>query len=131
MTTKQRQGVINGVKVFSATMVAQRQVLGETVSAWLEEARAKRTGFAVVDIVISQSSDNAFHCISAVLFFQECLPKASAPKERSHHEQPSLANAGITSKAKTATDARTAISNAAAVDTSPTNVSANAPKKRP
>lgn len=110
----------NGVKVFAATMVHQRQALGEQVTAWLEDAQAHRPGFQLVDIVVSQSSDEAFHCISVVLFFRECPPNAPSTS----------ANAGMTSKEKTAIGARTATSNAAAVEILPTNVSANAPKKR-
>jgi len=68
----------NGVKVFAATMVAQRQTLGEQVTAWLEDAQAHRPGFQLVDMVVSQSSDEAFHCISICLFFKE---DASATKE--------------------------------------------------
>jgi hypothetical protein len=60
----------SGVKVFSATMFAQRQALGETVTQWLEEAR-RRPGFEIVDIVVRQSSDSAFHCQSIVIFFRE------------------------------------------------------------
>ena len=45
----------NGVKVFSATMVADRDQLGEKVT----------------DIVITQSSDEAFHCIAITVFFWE------------------------------------------------------------
>ena len=60
----------NGVKVFGATLVSQRQTLGETVTRWLEEAR-KRPGFEVVDITVSQSSDNAYHLISIVIFYKE------------------------------------------------------------
>jgi hypothetical protein len=69
----------NGVKVFSATMFQQRQVLGETATQWLEEAR-RLPGFKVVDIVISQSSDDAFHCLSICFFYIE-TPK-SVPKKR-------------------------------------------------
>ena len=66
----------NGVKVFAATMFAQRQTLGEAVTAWLEEARARRPGFQLVDVVVRQSSDDAYHCISAVIFFNEDLAVA-------------------------------------------------------
>ena len=62
-----------GVKVFFATMIAQRQTLGETVTAWLENARARRPGFEVVDIVVRQSSDDAYHCTSICVFFHEDL----------------------------------------------------------
>lgn len=59
-----------GVKVISATMFAQRQVLGETVTQWLEEAR-RRPGFEIVDVVVRQSSDAAYHCVSICIFFRE------------------------------------------------------------
>ena len=69
----------NGVKIFAATMVAQRQVLGETVTAWLEDARATRPGFQLVDIVVRQSSDRAFHCISITIFFNEAIAAKEKP----------------------------------------------------
>lgn len=65
----------NGVQVFCATMIAQRQTLGETVTAWLEDARATRPGFQLVDIVVRQSSDRAYHCITIAVFFNEGLGK--------------------------------------------------------
>lgn len=61
----------SGVKVFAATVFAQRQVLGETVTAWLEDARARSPGFEIVDIVVSQSSDQAYHCLTISIFFKE------------------------------------------------------------
>jgi hypothetical protein len=72
----------DGVKVFAATMIAQRQILGETVTAWLEDARARRPGFQIVDIVVSQSSDEAFHCISICLFYKEDLAVAKEKPRR-------------------------------------------------
>jgi hypothetical protein len=57
----------NGVKVFSATMVADRDQLGEKVTAWIA-AHAERK---VTDIVITQSSDEAFHCIAITVFYWE------------------------------------------------------------
>jgi hypothetical protein len=57
----------NGVKVFSATMVADRDQLGEKVTAWISaHAECK-----VTDIVITQSSDEAFHCIAITVFYWE------------------------------------------------------------
>src|SRR6266704_3365985 len=50
----------NGVKIFSATMFAQRQQLGDGVTQWL----AERPEFEIVDIVVTQSSDAAFHCVT-------------------------------------------------------------------
>jgi len=109
----------NGVKIFAATMIAQRQMLGEQVTEWLADARARRPGFQLVDIVVRQSSDDAFHCISAVLFFREC--PSSAPKTN--------ANAGISSKEKTATGEQTVTSSVASAETLPTHASPSAPKK--
>lgn len=63
----------NGVKVFCATLIHQRQTLGEAVTAWIEEARRQRPGFEVVDIKVAQSSDDAFHCVSIIIVFNENL----------------------------------------------------------
>jgi hypothetical protein len=57
----------NGVKVFSATMVADRDQLGEKVTAWI----AANQSCKVTDIVITQSSDEAFHCIAITVFYWE------------------------------------------------------------
>ncbi len=57
----------NGVKVFSATMVADRDQLGEKVTAWLASNPNKK----LTDIVITQSSDEAFHCIAITVFYFE------------------------------------------------------------
>ena len=55
----------NGVKVFSATMVADRDQLGEKVTAWI----GSHPDSKVTDIVITQSSDEAFHCIAITVFY--------------------------------------------------------------
>ncbi len=57
----------NGVKVFSATMVADRDQLGEKVTAWMHAHQERK----VTDIVITQSSDEAFHCIAITVFYWE------------------------------------------------------------
>ena len=57
----------NGVKVFSATMFPDRDSLGDKVTAWL----AARPELRLVDIVVSQSSDAAFHCIAITVFYFE------------------------------------------------------------
>ncbi len=53
------------VKVFSATMAQERENLGEKVTAWL----AANQNVEVVDTVVTQSSDEAFHCLAITLFF--------------------------------------------------------------
>lgn len=65
--TLRRDVKFNGVKVFSATMVADRDQLGEKVTAWM----ANNSQLKVTDIVITQSSDEAFHCIAITVFYWE------------------------------------------------------------
>lgn len=56
-----------GVKVFSATKAREREELGETVTRWLKSSPE----IEVVDRVVSQSSDNEFHCLTIVLFYRQ------------------------------------------------------------
>ncbi|MDQ3369506.1 MAG: hypothetical protein M3680_29105 [Myxococcota bacterium] len=67
--TLRRDVTFNGLKVFSATMVADRDQLGEKVSAWM----ASHPQYKVTDIVVTQSSDEAFHCIAITVFYWEDL----------------------------------------------------------
>jgi len=77
MAAKEKQGAMgqlakgtqrfNGVKVFSATMFAQRSELGETVTQWMEA----HPSVEIADIVVAQSSDQAFHCVSITVFYFE------------------------------------------------------------
>ena len=69
-------GKFNGVKVFSATMVADRQVLGEKVTEWIRAHPA----LEIVDYLVTQSSDDAFHCIAITLFYAE--PLATPAKKK-------------------------------------------------
>jgi hypothetical protein len=55
-----------GVKVFSATKAKEREELGEVITRWLKA----NADIEVVDKVVSQSSDNEFHCLSIVMFFR-------------------------------------------------------------
>ena len=61
----------NGVKVFSATMVADRDQLGEKVTAWMTNHPDKK----VTDVVVTQSSDEAFHCIAITVFYWEDIQR--------------------------------------------------------
>jgi hypothetical protein len=56
-----------GVKVFSATMAQERDQLGEKITTWL----AGHPGVEIVDKIVTQSSDEAFHCLAITLFFNE------------------------------------------------------------
>ena len=60
-----RSAAFNGVKVFCATKFADRQSLGDTVTRWLAEHRE----FDIADIVVTQSSDSAFHCLTVSVFY--------------------------------------------------------------
>jgi hypothetical protein len=61
----------NGVKVFSATQYREREVLGETITAWIQANPDKQ----ITDIVQTQSSDSSFHMIAITVFYYE-EPKA-------------------------------------------------------
>ncbi len=56
-----------GVRVFSATMVAQRERLGDQVTEWL----LSMPHIDVVDVAITQSSDAKFHCIAITVFYRD------------------------------------------------------------
>lgn len=57
----------NGVKVFSATLAQDRDQLGERIAQWL----SAHPGVEVVDKIVTQSSDEAFHCLAITLFYNE------------------------------------------------------------
>ncbi|HLL23971.1 MAG TPA: hypothetical protein VK427_17685 [Kofleriaceae bacterium] len=57
--------MFNGVKVFSATMLADRARLGDKITAWLTAHPA----FGLVDIIVTQSSDMSFHCLAVTIFY--------------------------------------------------------------
>ena len=60
----------NGVKVFSATTAMDREDLGERVNRWLRE----HADVEVVDKVVTQSSDDAYHCITVTIFYRSPPP---------------------------------------------------------
>ena len=57
----------DGLKVFSATKAREREELGETVTKWIKQNPDK----TVVATVVTQSSDNEFHCLAFSLFYAE------------------------------------------------------------
>ena len=57
----------NGVKIFSATMRADRERLGERITDWIT-ANPRTT---VTEIAVTQSSDHAFHCVTLTMFFHQ------------------------------------------------------------
>jgi hypothetical protein len=59
----------NGLKIFSATMVADREQLGEKVTNWI----TNHPECKLTELVVTQSSDQAFHCVAITVFFHEDL----------------------------------------------------------
>ncbi|MGB9600379.1 MAG: hypothetical protein ACP5QK_06835 [Myxococcota bacterium] len=59
--------MFNGVKIFTATKAKEREELGETITKWLKE----NPRIKVVDKVVTQSSDNEFHCLTITIFYRE------------------------------------------------------------
>jgi hypothetical protein len=56
----------DGVKVFSATKARERESLGERLTEWMD----KHPHLKVVDTVVTQSSDQEFHCLTITVFYQ-------------------------------------------------------------
>lgn len=50
-------------------MVGDRDALGEKITAWLQS----HPEIEPVDAVVTQSSDEAFHCITITIFYWEDL----------------------------------------------------------
>jgi hypothetical protein len=69
MTDNEPSLRFNGVKVFSATMAQERELLGDRITEWLRT----RPNIQVVDTIVTQSSDEAFHCLAITVFFWEEL----------------------------------------------------------
>ncbi len=55
---------LQSVKVFSATMARDREVLGERVTTWIRS----NPELDIQSTVVVQSSDQGFHCLSIVVF---------------------------------------------------------------
>lgn len=73
---RSRAVAFNGVKVFCATKFADRESLGDIATRWLAEHRE----FDIVDIVVTQSSDSAFHCLTiSVFYFERVARTGKAP----------------------------------------------------
>lgn len=56
---------LNGVQVFSATKAIDRDRLGDRVTDWL----IANPDVEVEDVIITQSSDSEFHCLSITVTF--------------------------------------------------------------
>lgn len=65
--TRSKCSPFDGVQMFTASKPRDRDQLGETISAWMSRNRH----LEIVDWVITQSSDNAFHCVTMSLFWRK------------------------------------------------------------
>jgi len=55
----------NGIKIFSATMAQERENLGDKVTVWIRDNPQR----AIRDTIVTQSSDQAFHCLAITVFY--------------------------------------------------------------
>jgi hypothetical protein len=60
----------SGAKVFSATVARDRAQLGDRITAWLGD----HPEHEIVDTVVTQSSDCAFHCLAITVFWRSKPP---------------------------------------------------------
>jgi len=65
--------MLMGAKVFTATKAKDREELGEVLTRWLRDNPKNR----VIDKVVTQSSDNEFHCLSITIFYELAAPSAT------------------------------------------------------
>ena len=63
--------IFDGVKVFSATKAREREELGETITKWIQDHPTYR----IVDRIVTQSSDNEFHCLTITIFYLHQTPE--------------------------------------------------------
>jgi hypothetical protein len=55
----------SAVKVFSATKARDRLALGERITEWIQDQHPH-----IKETAVLQSSDNEFHCLSVVVFYE-------------------------------------------------------------
>ena len=67
-----RAGAIDGVKVFTATMARDRAQLGDVVTEWI----ARNPEVVVCEIVVLQSSDERYHCLTFAIFYRSTAETA-------------------------------------------------------
>jgi hypothetical protein len=64
--TVSEESKFDGVKVFSATKAREREELGEIITKWL----ADHPELTVTEQIVTQSSDNEFHCLTVTIFYK-------------------------------------------------------------
>lgn len=56
----------DGVKVFSATKARDREEMSARITEWVSSNKAR---INIVDKVVTQSSDNEYHCYTISVFY--------------------------------------------------------------
>lgn len=59
--------IFDGVKVFSATKAREREELSSRITEWISNNKGR---IEIVDKVVTQSSDNEYHCYTISLFYK-------------------------------------------------------------
>jgi len=67
-------GPFSGVKVFAASMAAERAQLGDKVTEWI----GTHPEHEVTEIVVTQSSDSSYHCLAFCIFYRNGDAKRAA-----------------------------------------------------
>ena len=57
----------SGMKIFSTTLARDREQMGDNITRWLHD----NPQYEIVDKIVTQSSDEAFHCLAITLFWWE------------------------------------------------------------
>ena len=60
------QDPFTGVRIFTSTLSAARAQLGDEVTRWIDA----NPQFQTTEIVQTQSSDRAYHCLTLTLFYR-------------------------------------------------------------
>ena len=82
-----------GVQVFSATKHTDRDDLGNRITEWItaniaaaiKVAKDGPLDFGVVNVIVTQSSDSEFHCLTITMFYmgeQRVQPRLSPVPQR-------------------------------------------------
>jgi hypothetical protein len=58
---------MKGVKVFTATKAKEREGLGDRITEWLRHNPPAE----IVDVKVTQSSDEEFHCLTITVLYEE------------------------------------------------------------
>lgn len=60
------QDPFTGVRIFTSTLSAARAQLGDEVTRWIDA----NPQFQTTEIVQTQSSDRAYHCLTLTVFYR-------------------------------------------------------------